>query len=105
MPGQLASHPAVLLVLKPSLIRVVGGNDTLCKSNTGKQAMEIAKSNSLAAEIAAGDRLWLQEVAREFDIDPSGVLRWMSRGLRTANGARVQLEALLIGKRAATSRA
>ncbi len=60
---------------------------------------------SVASEIAAGDRLSTVELAHEHDTAPSTIFRWIQRGLPDAQGGRVFLEALRRGKVWLTSRA
>jgi len=59
----------------------------------------------IAAEIANGDAIKLLDVARQFDVNPSTVLRWLMRGLPSRNEHRVRLEGVRRGKVWLTSRA
>jgi hypothetical protein len=65
---------------------------------------EEARCN-VAAEIAAGDELGTIAIAREKNLRPSTVLRWILTGLPARHGNRVRLEALKRGRRWLTSRA
>jgi hypothetical protein len=60
---------------------------------------------NVAAEIAGGDKLTLQEISRQFEVNLSTSLRWLLRGLPDGRGGRVRLEAVRRGKLWLTSRA
>lgn len=59
----------------------------------------------LAAEIIAGDAITVLDIARQFNVSPSTVFRWMMRGLPDNRGERVRLQAIRRGKIWLTSRA
>jgi transposase-like protein len=67
--------------------------------------MTVTPCNSVASEIVAGDQITLIEIARQFGVAPSTVLRWLLRGLPDGRGGRVRLEAVRRGKPWITSRA
>lgn len=63
------------------------------------------------AEIQTGDGLSLSAAGRLFPghrangtVDPSTVFRWLTKGMRTADGLVVKLEAVRVGGRWLTSR-
>ena len=59
----------------------------------------------VTAEIVAGDALKLLDVARQFGVHSSTVLRWLLRGLPDGRGERIRLAAVKRGKTWLTSRA
>lgn len=59
----------------------------------------------VAAEIVNGDSVKLLDVARQFGVAPSTVLRWLLRGLPDGRGERIRLAAVKRGKTWLTSKA
>jgi len=62
---------------------------------------------TLGQEIFNGDSITITQVARERNLDPSTILRWVMKGLPTpADGrVRIRLEASMLGSKWVTSRA
>jgi len=66
---------------------------------------QFLERHSLGDEIAGGDSLTILDLARERQVNPSTILRWILRGLRAPNGHRVHLAASRLGRGWVTSRA
>jgi len=62
-------------------------------------------TTTLADEIATGDSIRLNDIARRFQVNPSTAHRWAFRGLISPNGNRVKLEVIRFGKSWRTSEA
>ncbi len=74
----------------------------------GSSATDIPQ---VLSEIQSGEGLSLSAAGHMFPahrgkgtVDPSTVFRWVTKGMRTANGWRVKLEAVRVGGRWLTSR-
>ena len=60
---------------------------------------------NVAIEVADGDAVGTTEIAREKHLKISTIFRWISKGLPSADGSRVRLEAVRRGRTWLTSRA